>query len=328
MDKKIKKIKLTGVDIEITPIGLGVAQFSGGSGGIAGRYWPKMPRDTMDQIVKIAIDGGINWFDTAEAYGNGASEENLAKALKANNIKDEDVIIADKWWPVFKFAKSIRRTIDRRLKYLDGFSIDIYQIHQPYSISSTKSQMDAMADLVENGKIRSVGVSNFSVKKMERAYDTLKDRGLQLVSNEVKYNLLERKIESNGLLEKAKELGIKIIAWSPLEQGVLTGKYHKDANLRKNLSFLRKHLYAFSSKKLERSRPLMNALEEIAATHEVKPSEVALNWLINFEKNQGNVLVIPGASKIHHIEQNLGAMYFELTKDEMQQIDELSERYK
>ncbi|MHA1379207.1 MAG: aldo/keto reductase [Candidatus Helarchaeota archaeon] len=326
MERKVKKIRLTGTDIEVTPIGLGVWQFSGGSGGITGRYWPKILDETMNEIVKIAIAGGINWFDTAEAYGSGASERNLSKALKANSIKDEDVIIADKWWPLFRLSGSIKRTIDRRLHYLDGYSIDIYQIHQPFSFSSTKSQMDAMADLVEKGKIRSVGVSNFSVNKMVRAYDALKERGLQLVSNQVKYNLLNRKIESNGLLDKAKELGIKIIAWSPLEQGVLTGKYHKDPNLRKNVSFIRKRMYAFSSKELERSKPLMDAIEEIASVHEVTPTQVVLNWLINF--NEDIVLAIPGASKAHHVEQNVGAMYFKLTKDEMEQIDELSVSYK
>ena len=88
--------------------------------------------------------------------------------------------------------------------------------------------MNAMADILEQGKIRSVGVSNFGKKKMIRAYEALKDRGLQLVSNQVHYSLIQRDIEKNGTIEAAKELGIKIICWGPLHQGVLTGKYHKD----------------------------------------------------------------------------------------------------
>jgi len=277
---------------------------------------------TRNNIIKAALDGGINWFDTAEAYGGGRSERYLASALKANGIKDEDVYIADKWMPIGKFAGNLKKTIDKRLEALGGFSITLHQIHQPYSLSSIKAQMNAMADLVEEGKIRSVGVSNFSKKKMIKAYDALKDRGLKLISNQVHYSLLTRDIEKNGILDTAKELGIKIISWSPLEQGTLTGKYHKDPSLLKNLTFIRRSIMPNIKKKTKKSKVLMEAIEEIAKAHEVTPTQVALNWLINFHGD--TVLAIPGASKVHHVEQNVGAMYFELSKDEMDKIDELS----
>ncbi|MHA1785875.1 MAG: aldo/keto reductase [Candidatus Helarchaeota archaeon] len=325
MEKKIKKIKLTGTNIELTQIGLGVWQFAGGH-GFNKFIWPnEIAVETMNGIVKAALDGGINWFDTAEAYGGGRSERNLANALKANGQKDEDIRIADKWMPVMKFAGNLKKTIDKRLECLDGYSIDIYQIHQPYSLSTTRAQMNAMADLVENGKVNSVGVSNFSKKKMIKAYDALKDRGLQLVSNQMHYSLLHRDIEKNGILDAAKELGIKIISWSPLEQGVLTGKYHKDPSLAKNVSFIRRNIMPNIKKQTKKSKSLMNAIEEISTIHEVTPTQVALNWLINFHGD--TVLAIPGASKIHHVEQNVGAMYFELSKDEMNTIDELSRLY-
>ncbi len=146
---KIKKVNLGKSEIEITKIGLGCWQFSGGSGGVGGRYWPALSPETMNEIVQISLEGSINWFDTAEAYGAGKSEKNLANALYAAGIKNGEVIIATKWWPFPRRARSIRKTIDKRLNYLDGFGIDLYQIHQSFSLSSTKALMDAMADLVE-----------------------------------------------------------------------------------------------------------------------------------------------------------------------------------
>ncbi|NVM54241.1 MAG: aldo/keto reductase [Candidatus Helarchaeota archaeon] len=324
MEKKVKKIRLADTDIEVTPIGLGVWQFAGGHG--FNKYiWKSIEEETMNGIVKAALDGGINWFDTAEAYGGGRSERNLANALKAAGKKDEEVIIADKWMPIMKFAGSIRRTIDKRLEALDGYSIDLHQIHQPYSFSTKKAQMNVMADLVESGKIRSVGVSNFSKKKMIKAYDALKDRGLPLISNQVHYSLLHRNVEKNGVLDAAKELGMKIIAWMPLEQGVLTGKYHKDPSLAKNVTFIRRRIKPNINKQAKKSKAIMEVIEEIAQAHEVTPTQIALNWLINFHGD--TVLVIPGASKVHHVEQNVGAMYFELSKDEMNRLDEITREY-
>ena len=157
---------------------------------------------------------------------------------------------------------------------------------------------------------------------MIRAYDALKDRGLQLVSNQVHYSLIQRDIEKNGTLNAAKELGIKIICWGPLHQGVLSGKYHKDPNLMKKLTFIRRRINPNMQKQIKRTQPLMDVIEEIAETHKVTATQVALNWLINF--NEGHILVIPGASKIHHVEQNVGAMYFKLAKDELERLDELS----
>ena len=205
MDKNIKKIKLTGTDIEVTPIGLGVWQFAGGHGFNRFIWNNEIPEETRIGIVKAALDGGINWFDTAEAYGGGRSERNLSRALQSLGKKDEEVLIATKWQPMPRFASNIPKTIKNRIAALDPYSIDLYQIHQPTSFSTTKAQMNAMADILEQGKIRSIGVSNFSKNKMIKAHEALKERGLSLVSNQVHYNLLHRKIEKNGVLEAAKE---------------------------------------------------------------------------------------------------------------------------
>lgn len=320
MVKRIKKIKLKGTKIEVTPIGIGVMQFSWGQGMSKMMGSGVVNEETRNGIIKAAFAGGVNWFDTAEAYSS--SEKYLACALKANGIKDKDVIIADKWMPMARTAAHLKKSIEKRLTALDGYTIDLHQIHVPLSISSIKAQMNAMADLVENEKIRSIGVSNFSKGLMIKAYDALKERGLQLVSNQVKYSLLHRRIEKNGVLETAKELGIKIISYSPLHQGVLTGSYHNDPDLKKNVSFMKRKMYPNVEKQVKRTESLMKTIEEIATKHNVKASQVSLNWLINYSKD--TVVAIPGASKINHVVENAGAMTFELTKNEIDQLDELS----
>jgi aryl-alcohol dehydrogenase-like predicted oxidoreductase len=320
----MKKMRHLGqTDLEVTPIGLGVWQFAGGK-GMSGSYWPALPQDVADGIVKTSLDGGVNWFDTAEIYGNGQSERSLAGALKSSGKADGDVIIATKWWPFPRTASSISGTIGKRLKALGGFSIDLHQIHQPWSMSSVEAEMEEMADLVESGKIRSVGVSNFSAKRMRKAHKALSRRGLKLASNQIRYNLLYRKAERDGVFETARELGITIIAWSPLEQGVLTGKFHRDPSLLKNVGFMRKTMFGFSKRALERSLPLIETLEEIAAAHDVTPTQVTLNWVINFHGE--TVVAIPGASKVSHAVQNAGSMNFALSEEEMERIDRVSRR--
>ncbi|MCK5047555.1 MAG: aldo/keto reductase, partial [Candidatus Heimdallarchaeota archaeon] len=283
MVKKIKKIKLKGTKIEVTPIGIGVMQFSWGQGMSKMMGSGDVNEETRNGIIKAAFAGGVNWFDTAEAYSR--SEKYLASALKANGIKDKDVIIADKWMPMARTAAHLKRSIEKRLTALDGYTIDIHQIHAPISFSSIKAQMNTMADLVESEKIRSIGVSNFSKNLMIKAHDTLQERGLQLVSNQVKYSLLHRRIEKNGVLEAAKELGIKIISYSPLHQGVLTGCYHNDPNLKENVSFMKRRMYPNVEKQIKRTELLMKTIQEIATKHNVKASQVSLNWLINYSKD-------------------------------------------
>jgi len=118
-------------DIKITPIGLGCWQFSK-KGNLAGKFWPSLEDELILDIIRISLEGGINWFDTAEVYGKGASEKILAKSLVSLGKKPGDVLIATKWWPMFRWASNITKTIDVRLACLNPFPIDLYQVHQPY----------------------------------------------------------------------------------------------------------------------------------------------------------------------------------------------------
>ena len=135
----------------VTPIGLGCWQFSQRK-NIAGKFWPNLEEDLINLIVKTSLEGGINWFDTAEVYGSGASEKALATSLAKNGVKPGQVIVATKWWPMFRTASNISKTIGDRLKALAPFPVDLYQVHQPWGFSNERAEMDAMAKLVREKK--------------------------------------------------------------------------------------------------------------------------------------------------------------------------------
>jgi aryl-alcohol dehydrogenase-like predicted oxidoreductase len=310
-------------DLRISPIGLGCWQFSKGV-GLVGRYWPELADAVALEIVRKSIEGGINWFDTAEAYGWGTSEQTLSSALSSLGKRRGDVVIATKWWPAFRTAHSILRTIDKRMGRLGGFPIDLYQVHQPLGFSSVEKEMDAMTRLAERGNIKYVGVSNFNEKRMRRADARLRLHGLRLISNQVSYSLLNREIESNGVLAAAKELGVSIIAYSPLAQGVLTGKFHAQSGATVAVPGIRRFLRNFSRAGLERTRPLVTLLRDIAWGHGVTPAQVALQWLISF--NGDTVVAIPGATSPRQAEENAAVLSFVLRGGELASIDTESRR--
>jgi aryl-alcohol dehydrogenase-like predicted oxidoreductase len=307
--------------LRVSPVGLGCWQFSGGK-GLVGGYWEVLPQDRIREIVKAALEGGVNWFDTAEAYGGGASEESLAAALKDLGKAPGEVVVATKWWPLFRTSRSILRTIDERLARLGGFPIDLHQIHSPYSFATVQAEMGAMAELVQEGKIRAVGVSNFSAGMMRRAHAALAARGIPLASNQIHYSLLHRGADRNGVIQAAKELQVSIIAYSPLAQGILTGRHHEDPGMIRTRPGPRKRMPSFQRRGLERSRPLVDALREIGASHGSTPGQVALSWLLGFHGE--TVVVIPGASRVRQVEENLGALRLRLNEEEFNRLDRLS----
>ncbi len=317
----IEARKLGKSGLEVSPIGLGCWQFAQGK-GLFGDTWGIVKDEEIREIVHLSLEGGINWFDTAESYGGGQSEKALAGALHALGAKPEAVVIATKWRPLFRTAASIRNSIDDRLAALGGYPISLYQIHNPYAFSSVRTQMAAMADLVEARKVRSVGVSNFSAAKMRLAHEELGKRGIPLVSNQVRFSLLDRSIERNGILSVARELGISIISYSPLAMGVLTGKYHEDPGLIKTKPGFRKYLSAFRAGGLKKSRPVVEALREVAQRCGRTPAQVALNWVIHSRGSA--VLAIPGATKASHARENAGALTFVLSQEEIEFLDTVS----
>lgn len=163
--------------------------------------------------------------------------------------------------------------------------------------------MKTLATAVQQGKIKAVGVSNYSAAQMREAHKLLAAQNVPLAANQVSYSLLDRKIERNGILDTARELDVLILAYSPLAQGLLTGKYTVDTP-RAAITGARQFDPRFSRRGLEKIAPVVQLLQEIGATYDRTPAQVALNWLIA----QGNVIPIPGAKTAAQVQQNAGAL--------------------
>lgn len=312
--------------IRFSPIGLGCMQLSGVAGrGLAASMFEQRSQDHADAIVKAAVKAGITWFDTAARYGMGASERALSRGLTAAGVQPGAVTVATKWMTLERTAKDLERSIDERLAALNPFPIDLYQIHFPVgSLSSQRAQLEAMARLSQRGRIGAVGVSNFPAGQLRRAHRILADHGIALASNQVEISLLHRNIEANGVLQAAKELGITLIAWSPLREGILTGKYHADPELLARLPRSRRAVMRLGSRQLHRSATLIDGMVQIAHAHDASVSQVALAWVI---QNYGDTVVaIPGASKPQHATEAAGALQLKLAPEELARLNTLSAR--
>jgi aryl-alcohol dehydrogenase-like predicted oxidoreductase len=174
--------------------------------------------------------------------------------------------------------------------------------------------MELLADAVDAGKVKAVGVSNYSAEQMREAHSALAKRGIPLASNQVEYSLLHRQPETNGVLEACRELGITLIAYSPLAMGALTGKY----SATKKASGLRRILPNFNKKAMDAIQPVVELLRQIGERSSKTPSQVALRWLIE----NPNVLPIPGAKNGQQAADNSGALTFSLTLDEIESLNQ------
>jgi len=154
---------------------------------------------------------------------------------------------------------------------------------------------------------------------MERAQKTLKSRGLHLAVNQVRYSLLHRSIEHNGVLQAARDLGVTIVCWGPLGSGLLTGKYHRDPEVLANAKFGKR---LRMGRAIEDSRPVVEALEALTEKYSATPAQIALNWLVHFSGE--TVVAIPGASKVRQAVESAGAMRFKLSDEDLSRLDEIS----
>ena len=293
-------------------------EFAGGKSFFRFLLAPVAP-ETQDEVVKVALDSGINLIDTAEIYGSGYSECAVSRALQNAGISPGNVRISTKWFPMLKRAKSLRKSSKKSTERLAPYPIDLYLVHMPYSVSSIKAQMNEMADLVEAGMIHAVGVSNFKQEQMVEAHDALSERGIPLAVNQVNFSLIKRGIEFNGILESAKELGITIMAYTPLGQGILTGKLHDNPELLDVMPRMRRNRLR---KNLKKTQALNDLLKSIAAEHEATVAQVALSWTTTF--NGDTIIAIPGASKAYQAEQNAKAMEISLSSEQKEAISSLS----
>lgn len=312
--------RLGGTPIEVTPIGLGCMQWGA---GMTSLLYPAVPQRDVTAIVRAALDGGIGWFDTAEMYGGGNSERMLTTALTELAVAPGEVAIATKWNPLWRTASSIRRTIDARLAALQGYPIDLHQIHMPYgNVSSLTRQVREMAELYRAHRVAAIGVCNFSARQMELAHDVLGSYGMALAANQVQINLLHRAIEHNGVLETARRLGVTLIAYSPLRSGLLTGRLHDDPAALRGMHRLRRTFGNFTPRTIERTAPLIDEMRRIGAAHGASVAQIALAWLVTFYGD--TVVAIPGASRPEQARQAAQSMGVRLSQPELARLDELS----
>ncbi len=265
--------------------------------------------EDIRKAFDVSLSLGIRFIDTAEIYGSGFSERLLGKFLKET---EQPVLIATKYFPwPWRLTKGfIPRALKGSLERLGVESVDLYQIHWSSPLMSPETMMEGMIDCVQQGLTRTVGVSNFGQKKMIRAYTTLARHGIPLASNQVHYSLLSREVEKNGTLARCKELGIRLIAYSPLEKGLLTGKYSPE----NPPPGVRTSQYAELIKKIP---PIIKLMQEIGLKHGDKTvAQVALNWLIC-----KGALPIPGAKNITQAEQNAGGAGWQLTDEAVAMLD-------
>src|SRR4030066_2443848 len=294
-------------EIRISPIGQGIMQW----GDIK---FPGQPDFNVDNEIRdefyVSLANGINFFDTAEMYGNGRSEICLGRLLKGRN---ENIVIATKFMPfTWRFSKGeLRTALLKSLKRLGLIKVDLYQMHWPFPPVPIKTWMEEMSDAVADGLIRAVGVSNYSPSQTEMAYDALAIHGIPLASNQVRYNLLHRRPEGNGLVQLCNKLGITVIAYSPLEKGILTGKYTVN-NIPSGMRSWR-----YNKSYLDKIEPLIKILREIGKDHAgMTPGQVSLNWLTS-----KGVLPIPGARKKTQAKENAEAMGWQLSIEEVARLD-------
>lgn len=300
-------IRLGKSDITISPMGLGIMQW--GDIKLPDQSGIEFDRD-IHHVFQVTLEAGITLFDTAEVYGDGRSETFLGKYLPGVSTK---IVVATKFMPYpWRLGKGeLKTALANSLKRLGLSSVDLYQMHWPFPPVPIPSWMEAMADAVAEGLVHAVGVSNYSPSQTRVAFDTLNKYKIPLASNQVKYNLLDRRPEKSGLVELCKQLDITIIAYSPLEKGILTGKYASNT-LPKGFLALK-----YNRNALNRIEPLMAALGEIGRDHgELTTAMVALNWLMC-----KGAVPIPGARNLKHAQENAGSLGWRLTSDEVSRLD-------
>jgi aryl-alcohol dehydrogenase-like predicted oxidoreductase len=268
------------------------------------------------RALEASLDAGVNLVDTAAFYSGGASEMRVGEVAKG-----KDILIASKFPSGLRFqADDFPDQLDASLNRLGRTSIDLYQHHFPARVS-IPDLMSHMADAVESGKVRTVGVSNYSAAQMRQAHAALAARGVPLASNQVEYSLLHRQPETNGVLDSCRELGITLIAYTPLAGGLLTGKYSAD---KRPTGFYRRVLPRYRRKALDAIQPVVRLLEEIGARYSKTPSQVALRWLIE----DPIVLPIPGAKNGEQAQSNAAALSFSLTGDEVDALSDATQAWR
>ncbi len=298
-------------EIQISALGIGT--WAWGDKLVWG-YGKNYREGDLEAAFVESLARGITFFDTAEVYGWGMAERLLGKFMKRHDVQP---VVATKFFPYpWRLWKgSLRRALRGSLKRLAVERVSLYQIHWPFPPLSIETWMDALADVVEAGGARAVGVSNYDLQQTRRAYDALARRGIPLASNQVQFNLLHRQPEEDGLLDWCHDHKCTLLAYSPLAMGILTGKYTPE-NPPPGFRGRR-----YPPKRLAKLEPLFVVLREIAQAREKTSAQIALNWVIC-----KGAVPIAGAKKAHQVVDNAGALGWRLEPEEIRALDFASTR--
>lgn len=302
---KMRSLGKSGIDV--SPMGLGMMGMS------PGVYGETNDEESIKTIHR-ALELGINFFDTADTYGNGHNEQLLGKALKGRR---DEAIIASKFTfgPNWEFIGSkpdyIKQAIDATLQRLDLDYIDIYYQHRMDPNVPIEETMDTLAALVQAGKIRAIGLSEATPEHIRRAHAVHPIAALQ-----TEYSLWSRDIEE-AILPTTQELGIAHVAYSPLSRGFISGQLKKYEDMAPN--DVRHQLPRFQKENFQANVDIVQKLEEMAAEKEVTVAQMAIAWTI-----AKGAIPIPGTKRVHYLEENAKALNIMLSKEEIAILDKIS----
>jgi len=302
------RIKLGKSDLKVSRIGIGGLQWGTKGIGIE-------DKSEIKKVLNHAIDSGINFIDTAESYALGLSEKLIGEVVKERGDR-ENLVIATKVYPPHLGFDEVLKACHASLRRLQTDHIDLYQIHYPSPTVPVSETMIALRTLIDDGLVRYVGISNFQISLAEVAINSLENH--EIISSQMEYSLLSRDIEKS-YLKYATWRGMSIIAYSPLASGMLTGKYRPGHKFDENDRRLNDALYK-NPENLVCIEPLIAAMKGIGDKHGATIPEVALNWLLKHD----NIIPIPGAKKIEHVNSHVRAVSWKMSEADWQVLSKIS----
>jgi aryl-alcohol dehydrogenase-like predicted oxidoreductase len=294
------------------PLGLGTWAWGDRSTWGMGGYDTDLDERTIAGAWEASLAAGVTLIDTAEVYGPHESERIIGRLLRADPTARDRLVLATKFMPLpqkLGVKGALRAALLGSLERMGVAKVELYQIHGPTSLRSKAALADALAAVVQEGLTDAVGVSNYSAKGVRSIHGHLAEAGVPLASNQIEYSLLRRGPETGGLLATHADLGVVTLAYSPIGQGRLTGKYSA-ANPPPGKR-------GFSAHPMEQVDPIVAELRRIGDAHDGRtPSQVALRWII-----EKGAVPIPGAKNAEQATQNAGALGWSLTADEVAALD-------
>jgi aryl-alcohol dehydrogenase-like predicted oxidoreductase len=312
------KRQLGNSDLAITPLGIGAWAMGGGGWQFA---WGPQDDNASIAAIHAALEAGINWIDTAAVYGLGHSEEIVARALEGVSPKPYVFTKCERVWDEegrvggSLKAASVRRECEDSLRRLRVDVIDLYQIHWPQPEEDIEEGWTEMARLKEEGKVRWIGVSNFSAAQMRRARAIAPVTSLQ-----PPYSILSREIEEEELPYCQAE-NIGVLAYSPMKSGLLTGKMTRERIAAMPDDDFRRRTPNFQEPKLTRNLELVELLRRIGARHGRNPGEVAIAWVL---RRPEVTAAIVGMRSAEQAREMMGAAEFRLSPQEIAEIEAFS----